>query len=226
MQLDWYPSKLLERIIWHANFAARAADSGTTFGLSAGEVTQIAADAAAVEAVLGAALAAERYVQAFSKFQQLMLDGPATAPLQAIPQPPAALTLGAGSLAGIKARTRRYAARIKSAAGYTKSTGEAYGIVPPETAPPAIPEVTARALTQSQVRLRLTRRGYPLVAVDSRRNGGAWEQIGVSQLREFVDARPPMEENRPELREYRVQGMLRNQRVGGLSDVARAVTVP
>jgi hypothetical protein len=65
-----------------------------------------------------------------------------------------------------------------------------------------------------------------VLAVDSRRGGGSWEPIGVSQTAEYIDARAPLVSGQPEQREYRVQGMENNARVGATSAIASAVTVP
>ena len=52
MAQDWYPATLAALIPWHANFSAQATATGTTHGLTAGQVTQIAADSAVVEDVV------------------------------------------------------------------------------------------------------------------------------------------------------------------------------
>lgn len=43
---------------------------------------------------------------------------------------------------------------------------------------------------------------------------------------EYIDGRAPLVAGQPELREYRAQGMEQNARVGALSAVVSAVTVP
>ena len=65
-----------------------------------------------------------------------------------------------------------------------------------------------------------------MLAVDSRRGGGGWEQIGVSQTDEYIDTRAPLSAGDPEVREYRVQGMENNARVGANSEVSTVSTVP
>src|SRR3989304_273384 len=49
---DWYKKKLSELDSWHAAFSAQCAATGTTHGLSAGNVTQAATDATFVAALL------------------------------------------------------------------------------------------------------------------------------------------------------------------------------
>ena len=58
---DWYPETQAALITWHNNFATQAAINGTTLGLSAAEVTQIAADADNVLIMLNGMEAANVY---------------------------------------------------------------------------------------------------------------------------------------------------------------------
>ena len=127
---------------------------------------------------------------------------------------------------GIEARTRQYAAIIKANPNYTPADGELYGIVGAAPAPPGTPTVEAFALTASEVRLRIGKQNYSVLAVDSRRGGGDWEQIGVSMTDEFIDERAPLVVGAPEVREFRVQGMVDNARVGPYSEVSTVSTIP
>ncbi len=86
--------------------------------------------------------------------------------------------------------------------------------------------MTATALTQSQVDIRVFKAGYSVVVVDSRRGGGDWEQIATLTGANFVDNRPPLVAGVPEQREYRSQGFQDNARHGPLSAVVSVVTVP
>lgn len=47
-----------------------------------------------------------------------------------------------------------------------------------------------------------------------------------TQSAEYIDNRAPLTAGQPEQREYRAQGMVSNNRVGALSPVVNAVTVP
>lgn len=68
--------------------------------------------------------------------------------------------------------------------------------------------------------------GYDVIAITMKRGGGGWMQIGVSQTASFTDVSPLLVPGQPEQRDYRVQGMLNNARVGGVSGTVSAVTVP
>jgi hypothetical protein len=225
---DWYPNQQAALITWHNNFSTQAATNGTTLGLSAGEVTQIAADADNVLIMLDGIEAANTYREALTAYKALLFNSPADTPTEPVPTAPTTLVFGAGDdpLPGIEARTREYARKIKASSAYTPDDGELYGIIAAEPAPPGTPTVLAEALTASQVRLKIGKEGYSVLAVDSRRGGGAWEQIGVSMTDEFIDTRAPLVDGAPEVREYLVQGMANNARVGPNSEVSTVSTIP
>jgi len=225
---DWYPKSQAALIAWHNNFSTQAANNGTTLGLTAPIVAQIAADAANVLTMLNGMEAANTYREALTAYKKLLFNDPADTPAEPAPTAPTTLTFGAGDdpLPGIEARTRQYAAMIKASPAYTTDDGELYGIIGAAPAPPGTPTVEAFALTASQVRLRIGKERYSVLAVDSRRGGGDWEQIGVSMTDEYIDTRGPLVDGAPEVREYRVQGMENNARVGANSDVSTVSTIP
>lgn len=223
---DWYPAAISDRIPWHANFNTQCAASGTTHGLIAAQVTQIAADNTTVAGSINYAEQVVAFAQAVTEWRNLLLSGPNGTALPPAPTVPGAFTYALGALASIEFRTRQYAALIKASVGYTAEIGELYGIIAPEVVTPTTPSLQAFALTASQVRLAISKAGYDVLAVDSKRGTGGWEQIGISQTAEYIDARAPLTAGQPEQREYRVQGMASNARVGALSAVVSAVTVP
>jgi hypothetical protein len=223
---DWYPYALAELVPWHANFAAQATTNGTSLGLVAAQVTQIGTDSDNVAAIVNASQAADDFAKAVTAFRETMFSNEPNLPLPTPPAPPGIIVLPLGSLASIEARTRHYANIIKSSPAYTTDDGVAYGIVSAAPSPPGTPSITVQAQPASIVRVSISKAGYSLLAVDSKRDGGAWEQIGVSQTAVFMDDRPPLVAGTSEVREYRVQGMVSNVRTGPVSAVASASTIP
>jgi hypothetical protein len=225
---DWYPIKLADRIAWHANYSFTAQAVGTNYGLSAADQADIARDAANVPLVVAFKEAAQGFAQAVTEWAELVLNGPAGGPFPPAPTAPVAPTFDPASKPAIRPRTRRSAGIVKADSDYSRSVGERFGIIAPEAGPRADPSIRRAepSTGSSRVALRLKKGGYALIAVDMRRSGGAWEQIGVSQTATFVDATPPLVAGQPEQREYRVQGMLANARTGRLSATVSAVTVP
>ena len=223
---DWYPYALAELVPWHANFAAQATTNGTSLGLVAAQVTQIGTDSDNVAAIVNASQAADDFAKAVTAFRETMFSNQANLPLPTPPSPPGIIVLPLGSMASIEARTRHYANIIKSSPAYTTDDGVAYGIVSAAPSPPGTPSITVQAQPASIVRVAIAKAGYSVLAVDSKRGGGAWEQIGVSQTAVFMDERAPLVAGTSEVREYRVQGMVSNVRTGPVSAVASASTIP
>lgn len=223
---DWYPKRLADRIPWHANFAAQAGVSGTSHGLTAAQVTQAGVDSTNVASTVNWLQAVDDYSQAVTEFKNLILEGDLGIAMPTLPAVPTNPAYGVGSAPSIEARTRQLAAIVKASVGYTESIGELYGIVAPAAPPAGVPSLVGTALTASQVSLAVSKAGHALVAIDSRRGGGAWEQIGVAQVATFIDDRAPLVAGQPELREYRAQAMENNVRVGAVSAIISVVTVP
>ena len=229
MPSDWYPHSQAALITWHNNFSTQAAINGTTLGLTAGEVLQIAADADNVLIMLDGIEAANAYREALTAYKTLLFNDPADTPPEPVPAAPTTVSFGAEDpLPGIEARTRQYAASIKASAAYTTDDGELYGIIAPAPAPPGVPAITrATALIDSDVMLKVSKAGYAAVAVDMRRDGGAFSQIGSTIAATFVDETEPLVAGAPEVREYRIQGIdSGNNRVGDVSEITRISTTP
>lgn len=223
---DWYPSRITDLVPWHSNFTIQAAASGTTHGLIAAQVTQIGVDAGIVQTMVNLDQQINDFAQAWTQYRDILLRGTINSVVPAFPNPPVAPGAVVGTQTAIEGRTRQYANLIKASVGYTQEIGELFGIVPVGAAPTATPKVTGKPEAGSMVNLRTIKAGYAALAIDSRRGGGAWEQIGVAIKATLRDSRPPMVVGQPEQREYRAQGIVDNERSGPLSDVVSVVTVP
>lgn len=175
--------------------------------------------------VVNAADQAKNYANEVIAYKNLILKAPPGTPLPVAPTIPPAIVVPPGGMAGVEAYTRDLVAQLKAHGSYTVAIGQAMGIIGPPDAL-GTPGVDAQALTASDVRLALFKAGYDLLAVDSRRGGGGWEQIGVSQTAEFIDTRDPLVPGQPETREFRVQGIVNNARTGPMSGISSCVTVP
>lgn len=223
---DWYPAILAQRIPWHANFNTNAQATGTTYGLSAADKTDILNDAANVALVVNFKEAIDAYRQAVTEWAEIMLEGALGSPLPPLPTAPTPPTFALGSKSAIEARTRLYAGIVKADADYTPTIGENYGIVAAAQPLGDVAVQSLEALSASQVRVRISKAGYATVALDSRRGGGAWEQLLVMTGATYTDVRPPLVPGQPEVREYRCQGYADNQRVGPVSAAETVVTTP
>lgn len=224
---EWYPSSFAARIPWHANLNVNAQATGTTYNLSAGDKTDIGNDATNVSLVVNFKEAVEAYAQAVTEWAEIILEGTVGAPMPLAPTAPTFPSFGIGSKPAIEGRTRIYAGIVRADADYTAQVGENYGIVAP-VGPPAgdVAIRSAQALSASQVSVTVLKAGFATVALDSRRGGGAWEQLLIMTSATHTDARPPVVAGQPEQREYRCQAYENNQRTGPVSPVVSVVTVP
>lgn len=227
MATFWYPKPFALRIPFHANFNVNAQATGLTYGLVAGQQASIARDSANVPLVVNFKEAVDAYAQAVTEWAETILEGALGTPFPPAPTAPTPPTFAPGSETAIRPRTLIYAKVIKADPDYTAQVGENYGIISVPGGPPGTPQLTVvQALVGSKIRLRVFRAGYESVAMDSRRAGGNWEEIGVCETATFLDVRPPLVAGQPEVREYRAQGRANNARVGPVSETVSGVTVP
>lgn len=223
---DYYPSRVADRVAWHANFSAEAVATGTTLGLNAAAVTQIPIDASTVALVVNYSEQAEAFRQEVTAFRDNLLNGDPLAPMPVSPAMSAAPTFDIDALPGIEARTRGYVAIIKASPNYTQAIGEAYGIVP-AASELQTPSLKGAAVPgTSNVALKIGKGGHPATAIDMQRNGGGWSEIGRPLTASFTDTTAPLVAGQPEQRSYRAQGVVGNDRVGDMSDTVTLVTTP
>jgi hypothetical protein len=222
---DWYPTREDELFAWHSQFAASLASYAATLTIPAGTVTQAQTNADMVGEVLAFLAAAQNFGTEVVDYKNGVFRGLLNDPIPPVPTVPAVIVPPAGAIGGIEAYTRQLAAQIKANSAFTEQMGSDMGI----TSKPAevgTPSIQATPLTQSQVQLNVFKAGYDVIAVDSLRGGGQWEQIHLLTSAQIVDNRPPLIAGMPEQRQYRCQGYDNNQRVGALSGIVTVVTNP
>lgn len=227
MANDWYPSRLADLPEWWANFSTVASAQGVADGLSAGQVTQISADAPTASALLNYRTAVDGFAEAYTEYMRIMLTAPLNTPLPLAPTPPDVIDILITAQPAMEARARLYAGILKAHPLYTLQKGELYRIVPPASPGPGTPAINSAApQIGSTVLLALFKAGYSVLAVDMRRDGGLWGQIGIAMTANFTDSTAPLVPGAPEVREYRVQGMANSARVGSASAIVSVVTTP
>ncbi len=222
---DYYPTREDELIAWHNAFSAAVSSYSAALGLAPAVVTQVSTDATTVGTCLGYLAQAQQFAEEVVAFKNQVLHGALNTPAPPFPTVPAALTFGLGWLPNIEDRTRQLVNQIKANGAFTPQMGQDMGIFG-VSAPAGVVSVDAQALSASQVAITVAKAGYDVVVVDSRRGGGAWEQIATLTTASTTDARPPIVAGQPEQREYRCQGFENNQRTGPISSVVSVVTVP
>ena len=111
------------------NIALKLPGYATVLGLTPAEVASVQADAAMFNYIMDMQEAYKTFKQKVSDHKNLLRDGPLGAPMSALPVFPVLPVAPAVVGAGIFARIRKLAGRIKNHLAYTKDIGEDLGIV-------------------------------------------------------------------------------------------------
>jgi hypothetical protein len=222
-----------ELVIWFKNFAQGFATHATALGFTAADVSAVQADAAMLDYMIGDVLPTyQSALQARTAYKNFIKDG-----LVGVGggDPPGAAVTGTAPATvapGVVPRLRRLIQRIKAAPNYTQTIGEQLDIIGPEKSSPAddpASKPTAKALAQpgSHVRIEFNKSVFDGVSIEARRKGETeWTPLGQDLFSPFIDTRPPVQSGTPEVREYRLRYLLRDEAVGQWSDIISVTTTP
>ncbi len=225
-KLDYWPKQWAALVAWFQNFHAQLTTHQATLGITAGQLSEVAADRDLVISMNDACNNSDNYARECTAFREAVVNSPLGTGMPAAPTLPPALIVALGALAATQPRTRRLVNQIKAHTNYTLAIGQSLGIIGAEAAPQDVRIDSATPLTGSIVELNLFLAGFGTVAVRARRGGGAFEQIGISNQEIFTDSRAPLVAGQPETREYQVQAYQNNQYVGPSSPIVAVVTLP
>lgn len=213
---DYYPVILSQRPEWHTNFAAKLAVYGPGLGLTTAQINNAVADNLYLAYGLGDWISAVReHGPASTAALRVLESGTGGDPFTfTLFTPPALPALPGGVTAvlpGALTRTFGLAQVIKGLPAYTEAMGLDLGIVGSEVAPPPPgdvppPELTATVIAgddNQYVRLKFYKRGHEYAVIESRRGGGAWEEIAQSNKSPYVDERALLVPGAAEVREFR-----------------------
>lgn len=229
---DYYPGIIAEQVLWLRHFAERLPFYSVPLTLTEKQVSDGVADALWVAYLLGVwsppARLWAKSVAAALEHAQTGKGGDAVASLDfhAPPLPDGVAPRAPGALT----RVFKLVQIIKHQRGYTAVIGSDLGLL---TRPDAR-EHTAPGVTLSVKRgkggeivvLRLTKWGRKMLYIESRRGGGDWEKIGVTNLTRHEDNRPLLTPGQPEVREYRVRFYEDSAPTGEWSDVVTITVSP
>lgn len=168
---------------------------------------------------------AQDYASAVTAFKRNLLNGSPANGLGAVPIPPSTPSLPAGAMAGIRKYTLSIAAQLDAHPAMHDGTRKALGIFS-STPERKTPDLRLAADGSERVVVSIRKAGYRVLAIDSRPYNGEWQPLAVATNTPFLDTRPLAVPGVPEVREYRVQGMLRNARVGPLSATRSVLVQP
>ena len=140
-------------------------------------------------------------------------------PNGAAPRKPGALT-----------RIFTMVAKIKLDPAYTEKMGTDLGIVGAEdTVEHPLPKFTVEVLQgmgSQVVKLAFFKFTHGGVWIECRRNGGAWEFLGIDTDSPYMDERALLAPGTPELREYRMRFWDKGTPNGDWTDVAKVTVSP
>ncbi|MBE7495777.1 MAG: hypothetical protein HS117_12595 [Verrucomicrobiaceae bacterium] len=215
----FYPRNQSDQPEWHLNFAAKLPTHAAALPLSQPEEDAGVADNLIMGYGLGVwILATREYGTGCTASLETLSSGTGAANF-AFPvfTPPAPPTLPAG-ITGVKPgaldRIFKLVKLIKTRPGYTPEIGLDLGIIGPELPPPPPPgeepppriQVKAISGPNHQIaRVKFYKDGHEYVVIESRRAGGAWEQIAQSNKSPFLDERALLAPGQAEVREYRAR---------------------
>jgi hypothetical protein len=219
---DYLPTVESALVVWFADHAAGVSTHGATVGLSAGEITQAADDAATVAHAVNGRSLYESKNQEFTAYKNILLYAPLNTPLPGTPAAPAVGALPAGALAACVARARQRAGQIKASPAYTVAIGEDCRIVAPAGGDEDVPKPVLKATVQTDfaVLLKFAMFGHDQLEIQSQRAGETeWTTIGFDTNSHYTDARAPLVAGQPENRRYRARYRDDDQPVGEWSDI-------
>jgi hypothetical protein len=223
-----------ELMVWLNNFSTSFATHAAALGFTEAEVTQVRADAAMLSYLVGDLVPTYKAaLNTRSTYKTLIMYGP-TGETGGDPPPAPSVAAPPATVApGILPRLRRLVQRIQVAPAYTGAIGSDLGITgadaggPSAPAAEARPKVRATALAGGGVRIEFNKARFDGVLVESRRAGETgWQSLGIDNFSPYTDERPPLEAGKPEVREYRLRFVERDEPVGDWSDIVSVTTTP
>ena len=196
---DFLPTSDADFVAWHDNFRAVAQSSQAGANLSDADKALIESDNAELHAKIAAAnLAAAAHKQATAEKNDTH-------------------DRAAGN-------ARAIARRIKAQTDYQPALGSLFGIEGPDVTVDlthAKPHLSCVDKTAGAVEIGFNKLKSDGICLYCQREGDAdWIALGHPTLSPFIDNRPLLQANKPELRRYAAVFMLKNQEVGQYSDEA------
>lgn len=229
-----FPRGDADLMVWLNNFADKINKYTATLGLTPADVTAVQDDAAMLDYLVGNFLPAYKSgMLSCTAYKNLILDGPLGTPGGDLPTPPDAGTPPKMIQPGVIPRLRKLLQRIQGSTGYTEAIGEDLGITGTTDGAAALDPATAKptaravALPKSEVRIEFDKRRFDGVVIEARHPGEKdWSRLGTDNYSPYLDTRTPTTPGQPEIREYRLRYILRDEEVGEWSDIISATTTP
>ena len=228
MKKTYLPRREADRVIWLNGFAQKIGSYATLFGITPAEVTAIGKMAVIYAYIINLIAQVSDFGKNLTKFKNNLSIAPNGTTLPAIPTltPAAAPAL---TQAGIFTFINGIVGRIKSnTANYTDSIGEDLGIIGEDIAfkESDFKSVISAEAKKDFVVVNFTKKGVDGVNVYSHPIGSTdanvWEKLGLDNHPPYYDSRPLANVGQPEIRAYKVMGVINDEEVGDWSNIATA----
>lgn len=225
-RLDYWPKRWADLVAWYQNFVAQLNTHSVTLGISAGQLTQAAADRDMIILCNDAANNADDYSKEVTAYREIIVNAPLGTGLPPVPTLPPAVVAALGALAAIQARTRKLVDQIKANNNFTVAIGQSLGVIGALAGAQDVAIDSAKAQAGSIVELDLFMAGNATVGIYMSRGGGAYALLGISTQETFTDSTAPLVAGQPETRLYKVRAYVDNAFTGPESDIVSVVTIP
>ncbi len=228
----YYPSRVEAQPEWLNNFADKLPTYAATLGIANARRDAAVADALWLAYVLGAWIPDVRAwsgscTDAANEAQNGSGSSVLTLPVFTAPALPAGVVpVAPGALNRIFTLVKD----IKNAAGFTEAIGSDLRVIgTADTTENPVPRFTLlveQGPTCQCVRIRFNKYGRTGVHIESRRNAGAWEFLGVDTESPYIDARPLLNPAQAEIREYRLRYWDKGEPTGDWTAVQKVTVAP
>ena len=214
----YLPNDDAGRSLWLNNLATKLPTHATTLGLSAGEVSSIAADAAFWAFLVNTLPQVASYAQDWTTYKNTARDGgaPVLGNLPVVP----VFTSAPPPLPGIIPRAQALAARIKSAPGYTPNIGQALQIIGADQTVDlgALKPILTATFESGEAIIGWTKQGMDGVEIWVDRGAG-FVFLAIDTVPDYTDTQPLPAAGQSALWKYKAIYRQSDARVGQWSDV-------
>jgi len=223
---NYLPDRDSEKVIWLNNFNSKFSGYATLLGFTSEDVGQINDDTAMFAYCVGQVAFFKTEKQEVVKYKNLVSNGAIGTPtgdfpsLPPIPAPPDVVP------AGVFKRLAKTVQRIKNHPQYTEAIGKDLGIIGAEDTfdeDAYKTELTAEVFP-GYVRVSFVKGNVEAVNIYSCLKGETqWVLLAKDFHSPYNDTRPLADPTTPETREYVGRGVIDDEEIGQLSNIASAV---
>jgi hypothetical protein len=226
----YFPTNEAERSVWLAHFRTKLPVHRVELGFSLDEVNSTLADIDFyIWLVQSWNPAVQKNAVEASAFKALIGTGSGSE-LVALPVHVVFDPEPVPVLPGVLTRLFNLIQRIKMATTYNLVVGKDLGIIGTQsTADSDVPDFTVtteRGPTIERVKLNFTKYSHGGVVVESRRNNGEWEVLGIVVTKPWYDERALLVDTVPEVREYRLRWWDKGEANGEYTAVQKVTVAP